>query len=216
VNAVRVAVVERPLRASRTTLAFTLEGEGGFQIIGPFDSARAAVAKLKAARAEVATVKLGSTSLEAIALLKQELPQLPTLVLMRLSCEQDAYRALSAGASGCLAENCTADRICSAIVDVLGGGMVIEPEIAKGFWRYLRSLRVPLDSARPGPWRLSAQELQILLYLAKGLSNAEVARLLSIGRRSVRTRLSHIYREMGVRSHLGATFLAARAGLIEL
>ncbi len=215
-NAARVAVLERPLRAPRTTLAFTLEGEGGFQIIGPFDSARAAVAKLKRASPEVATVKLGSSTLEAIALLKQELPQLPTLVLMRLSREQDVYRALTAGASGCLGESCTVDRIRSAIVDVLGGGMVIEPEIAKGFWRYVRSLRAPLDCARPGPWRLSAQELQILLFLAKGLSNAEVARLLSIGRRSVRTRLSHIYREMGVRSHLGATFLAARAGLIEL
>ncbi|HEX9508355.1 MAG TPA: hypothetical protein VF947_08100, partial [Myxococcales bacterium] len=72
-NAVRVAVVERPLRAPRT-LAFTLEGEGAFQIIGPFDSARAAIAKLKAASPEIATVKLGSTSLEAIALLKRELP----------------------------------------------------------------------------------------------------------------------------------------------
>jgi len=215
VNAVRAAVLESPLRAQRT-LAFALAGESGLQIVGPFDSGEAAVEKLKRASPDIAAVKLGSGSLEAVALLKQELPQLPTIVVMRLSCAHDVYLALEAGASGCLAENCTADRIRSAIVDVLDGGAVIEPKIAWSFWKYLRSLRAPSESARPGPWRLSALEVQILLYLAKGLSNAEVARLLSIPRRSVRTRLSHIYREMGVRSHLGATFLAARAGLIEL
>jgi len=215
VRAVRVAVIEKRRREPRN-LFRALEFTGGLEIIGPFDSAEAAVARLKAAAPEIAIVKLGSGGVRAIGLLKQELPEVPLIALMPLRRERDVYRALAAGASGCLCEYSMTQRVRSAISDVHDGGIVIEPRLARGFWRYVGALRGVPGSTPLGRWKLSALEIQILLYLAKGLSNAEVARLLSIGRRSVRTRLSHIYREMGVRSHLSATSLAARAGLIEL
>lgn len=215
VNAVRVAVIEKRRREPRN-LFRQLGDPGGLEMIGPFDAAEAAVARLKAAAPQVAVVKLGPGGLRAIGVFKQELPELPLIALMPLRRERDVYRALAAGASGCLCEYSMTQCIRSAISDVLDGGIVIEPRLAKRFWKYVGALRAVPGFTPPGPWRLSALEIQILLYLAKGLSNAEVALLLSIGRRSVRTRLSHIYREMGVRSHLSATFLAARAGLIEL
>ncbi len=59
-------------------------------------------------------------------------------------------------------------------------------------------------------------ELEILRYLAKGLSNRELGRVLALGRRSVRTHLSHIYRKLEVRSQVQATVVALRAGWIEL
>jgi DNA-binding CsgD family transcriptional regulator len=59
-------------------------------------------------------------------------------------------------------------------------------------------------------------ELDVLKYVTKGLSNAEVGTVMSLERRSVRTHLTHIYRKMGVNSHVEAVVLAIKAGIVEL
>ena len=56
----------------------------------------------------------------------------------------------------------------------------------------------------------------MLQYVARGLSNAEVGEVMSIERRTVRTHLSHIYRKMGVNTHVEAVVLAVRAGWLEI
>ena len=66
------------------------------------------------------------------------------------------------------------------------------------------------------PWNLSTTELDVLRYVAKGLSNAEVGRVMELERRTVRTHLGHIYTKLGVNSHVDAVVIALKAGLVEL
>ena len=56
----------------------------------------------------------------------------------------------------------------------------------------------------------------MLGYVAKGLSNAEVGRVMELERRTVRTHLSHIYKKMNVHSHVDAVVLALKAGIVAL
>ncbi len=56
----------------------------------------------------------------------------------------------------------------------------------------------------------------MLRYVAKGLSNAEVGRVMELERRTVRTHLGHIYTKLGVNSHVDAVVIALKAGLVEL
>ncbi len=53
-------------------------------------------------------------------------------------------------------------------------------------------------------------------YVAKGLSNAEVGQVMTLERRTVRTHLAHIYKKMGVNSHVEAVVMALKAGIVEL
>ena len=102
---------------------------------------------------------------------------------------------------GHLPNNLTVEKIRSGIHEVMGGGTVLEAIIARRFWNYFHSLQT---SARPKetPWGLSPVELDVLKYVTKGLSNAEVGTVMSLERRSVRTHRTHIYRKMCGNSHV--------------
>ncbi len=95
---------------------------------------------------------------------------------------------------------------------------MLEPVIAKRFWNYFQSVQAKPAAPKPdeNPWKLSPLEFDVLRYVAKGLSNAEVGEVMEIERRTVRTHLTHIYRKMGVNTHVEAVVLALRAGLVEL
>jgi two-component system response regulator DegU len=126
------------------------------------------------------------------------------------------YEAIQAGASGYLVKRVGPEKIRSAIDEVMAGGTVLEPIIAKRFWNYFQSIQGEKGKAATNPWELTEVEFDVLRYVAKGLSNAEVGRVMTLQRRTVRTHLTHVYRKMGVNSHVEAVVLALRAGIVEL
>ena len=96
---------------------------------------------------------------------------------------------MRAGASGYLVKGTKADRLVAAIVEVDAGGTVIEPRLARRFWAYFKGVQEPRKPSVPD---LTAMELEILQMIARGLSNEEAGRVISLDRRSVRTELGHI------------------------
>ncbi|MHB8877273.1 MAG: response regulator transcription factor, partial [Myxococcaceae bacterium] len=138
------------------------------------------------------------------------------LILTSFDDEQKVYEAIQAGASGYLVKRVGPEKIRSGIHEVMEGGTVLEPIIAKRFWNYFQSIKATPKQPAAVPWGLSALELQVLQYVAKGLSNAEVGQVMTLERRTVRTHLSHIYRKMSVNSHVDAVVLALRAGVVDL
>jgi DNA-binding NarL/FixJ family response regulator len=155
----------------------------------------------------------GMDGIEVIREVKPKLPELVILVLTTFDDEAKVYEAVSAGASGYLVKRVPVERIVSAIGEAMAGGFVVEAAIARRFWNYFQSLR----RGRPlqDPFSLTPEELELLQYVAKGLSNSELGRVLQIDRRTVRTRLAHVYKKMGVASHVDAVVKALKAGLIQ-
>ena len=138
---------------------------------------------------------------------------LDVLVLTSADDEQHLFDAMRAGASGYLVKGAKAARLIDAIVEVDRGGTVIEPRLAKRFWAYFKGVQEPRKPTVP---ELTAVELEILQMIARGLSNEEAGRVVSLDRRSVRTQLGHIYLKLGVRSHVGAVVKGLKLGLLEL
>lgn len=157
----------------------------------------------------------GIDGIEVTRRLKRRVPEVEVLILTSFDDEQKVYEAMQAGASGYLVKRVGAQKIRSAIHDVMAGGTVLEAIIAKRFWHYFHSLQTQ-HAAPQNPWGLTAEELEVLRFIAKGLSNAEVGRAMEIERRTVRTLLAHLYRKMGVHSHVDAAVLAVKAGLVEV
>jgi len=157
----------------------------------------------------------GIDGIEVTKRLKRRGSKTEVLILTSFDDEQKVYEAIQAGASGYLVKRVGPEKIRKAIQDVMEGGTVLEAIIAKRFWNYFQSIQAKPDTAQ-NPWNLSPVEFDVLRYVAKGLSNAEVGRVMTLERRTVRTHLGHIYRKMGVNSHVEAVVMALKAGIVEL
>ncbi len=157
----------------------------------------------------------GIDGIEVTARLKQRQPDVDVLILTSFDDEAKVYEAIRAGASGYLVKRVGIEKILSGIREVREGGVVVEAVIARRFWNYFQSVQAkppePVD-----PFGLSELELELLRFVAKGLSNAEVGRVMNIERRTVRTHLGHIYKKLGVNTHVEAVIQAMRAGLVEV
>lgn len=157
----------------------------------------------------------GIDGIEVTRRLKLRAAGVEVLILTSFDDEQKVYEAIQVGASGYLVKRVGPDKIRSAIHDVMAGGTVLEPIIAKRFWNFFHSVQA--KKAQPeNTWGLTAPEFDVLRFVAKGLSNAEVGRVMELERRTVRTHLSHIYKKMGVNSHVDAVVMALKAGIVEL
>ena len=157
----------------------------------------------------------GIDGIEVTRRLKRKVPKVEVLILTSFDDETKVYEAMQAGASGYLVKRVGPEKVRSGIHEVMAGGTVLEARIAKRFWNYFQSVQA--KPAQPqNPWNLSPTELDVLRYVAKGLSNAEVGRVMELERRTVRTHLGHIYKKLGVNSHFDAVVIALKAGLVEL
>ncbi|WNG17351.1 response regulator [Cystobacter fuscus] len=191
------------------------------ELVGSAQQGEEAVEEVVRTRPELVLLDLELPDVHGIEVtrrLKRRAPEVEVLILTSFEDEQKVYEAIQAGASGYLVKRVGPEKIRSGIREVMEGGTVLEPLIARRFWNYFHSLqaRPPEPERASNPWGLTPAEFEVLRYVAKGLSNAEVGRVMTLERRTVRTHLSHIYRKMGVHSHVEAVVLALRAGLVEL
>lgn len=211
---IRLYVVEDQ-RAVLKALLKLLSAFPEFEVVGTAPSGEEALLGLPRVEADVALVDIelpGIDGIELVSELKRRSVRSELLMLTSFVDDGKVFEAMRRGAAGYLVKGVSAERLCDAIVEVHGGGTVIEPRLAKTFWSYFKGVQEP---ARAEPL-LESDELEVLALIARGLSNAEAASVLNVGRRNVRTRLQRIYDKLGVRSHVEAVIVALKRGLIEL
>lgn len=156
----------------------------------------------------------GIDGIEVTRRIQRRAPSVEILILTSFDEEQKVYDAMRAGASGYLVKRVGPEKIRSAIHDVMGGGTVLEARIAKRFWNYFQAVQ-PSNAQPDNRCGLTPMELDLLSFLAKGLSNAELGRVMELERRTVRTHLSHVYRKLGVSSRVDAVVLALKTGIVK-
>jgi DNA-binding NarL/FixJ family response regulator len=188
-------------------------------VVGSAQDGEEAVTQVARTMPQLVLLDLELPSLHGIEVtrrLKSKVPQVEILILTSFDDEQKVYEAMQAGASGYLVKRVGPDRIRDAIHEVMGGGSVLEAQIAKRFWNYFQAVQARQAESAKNPWGLADVEIEVLQYLAKGLSNAQVGQVMALERRTIRTHLSHVYEKMGVHSHVDAVVRALRSGLIQL
>ncbi|MFP2932777.1 response regulator [Pyxidicoccus sp. 3LG] len=192
------------------------------EVIGTSQEGEAAVEEILQLRPQLVLLDLelpGINGIQVTQRVKRRAPDVEILILTSFDDEQKVYEAIQAGASGYLVKRVGPDKIRSGIKEVMEGGTVLEPIIARRFWNYFQSVQAKPatpEKKADNPWALTPLEFEVLRFVAKGLSNAEVGQVMTLERRTVRTHLSHIYRKMGVNSHVEAVVLALRAGVVDL
>ncbi|MDQ0579466.1 LuxR C-terminal-related transcriptional regulator [Streptomyces rishiriensis] len=137
------------------------------------------------------------------------------LVLTSTGHDGHAYAALRAGAGGFLLKDATPHELTAAVRVVAAGDAVITPELTRALIDTVRHERVPRAGERAvGLDSFTERERDVLVAVASGWSNAEIAARLSIAPTTVKSHVSHILAKIGARARVQAVAFAYEYGLV--
>ncbi|MFR9780872.1 response regulator [Micromonospora sp. MS34] len=143
--------------------------------------------------------------------------RLPVRVLILTTFDLDEYvvGALRAGASGFLAKDVPAEDLVTAIRTVAAGEAVVAPRILRRLLdRFADVLPDPAAAPPKELHALTEREREVLVQVARGLSNAEIARALSVSETTIKTHVGHVLTKLGLRDRVQAVVLAYETGLV--
>ncbi len=152
------------------------------------------------------------TGIEAIEEIKRENPQARILVLTSFSDDDKVFSAIKAGALGYLLKETSPDDLVHAIRDVYHGESSLHPAIAR---KLIRELNRP-TTLPPSDEPLTEREAEVLVLVARGLSNQDIADRLVISERTVRTHVSNILSKLHLANRTQAALYALKEGLTTL
>ncbi|GAA0443598.1 hypothetical protein Aca07nite_52380 [Actinoplanes capillaceus] len=138
------------------------------------------------------------------------------LVLTERDTDDEVVAAVAAGASGYLCKDTPHSELIAAVRAVAAGGAVIAPPIlARVLTRLAGALPTAADNsaaARLGP--LTGREREVLVHVARGRSNAEIATILGVSETTVKTHVGHVLTKLRLRDRTQAVVLAYETGLV--
>jgi len=143
--------------------------------------------------------------------------KLPVRVLILTTFDLDEYvvGALRAGASGFLAKDVPAEELVAAIRTVAAGEAVVAPRILRRLLDRFAELLPDPNSSLPNQLStLTDREREVLVQVARGLSNAEIAQVLMVSETTVKTHVGHMLTKLGLRDRVQAVVLAYETGLV--
>ena len=137
------------------------------------------------------------------------------LILTTFDVDDYVYQALRAGASGFLLKSAPPRELAGAIRTVASGDALLSPPITR---RLIEEyVARPRRTVGPGVAfdRLTARETEVLMLIARGLSNAEIASRLYLAEPTVKTHVTRVLAKLGVRDRVHAVVLAYECGLVQ-
>jgi len=192
-----------------------IEAEEGIVVIDEACDGVEAVLKARALNPDVILIDLQmprKTGVEAIEEIKQTNPDAKILVLTSYSDDEIVFAAIKAGALGYLLKESSTQELIQAIRDVHNGESSLHPVIAR---KLIRELNRP-SSLPPSDESLTEREVEVLILVARGLPNQNIANALIISERTVRTHVSNILSKLHLANRTQAALYALKEGLITL
>ncbi len=198
-----VAIVEDDVPA-REILAGWIRDADGFRLVGEFDDAETALAKLPAEKPSVVLFDINLPGMSGIECVRKLKPRLPDTQFVMVTVYEDAnhiFNALSAGASGYLLKQTRRHELIDALKDVHAGGSPMSSQIARKVVQNFYRTETKADGAAV---ELSPREREVLELLARGYLYKEIAEMLKISVLTVNTYIRRIYEKLHVRSRAQA------------
>jgi len=144
--------------------------------------------------------------------LRKEAPKIKILILSVHSNKEYIFRIIQAGAHGYVSKESSPEQLLHAIVSVYDGQTFFSPEIAQAALSQLVS-----NGGKTEPFtQLTSREREVLVLIAEGQSNKEIANRLGIGVRTIETHRERIMRRLDIHSVAGLTKFAIANGLVSL
>jgi DNA-binding NarL/FixJ family response regulator/class 3 adenylate cyclase len=216
---VRVLIVDDQVLV-RTGFRMILEAEPDLEVVGEASDGHEAVAQARSLAPDVVLMDVRMPEMDGIEATRQLLDadgaKSKVVMLTTFDMDEYVYEALRAGASGFLLKDVPPEQLVAGIRAVASGDALLAPSVTR---RVIEEfVRRPPDSVREPPTSLSeltARELEVLKLIARGLSNAEIAKELFVSETTVKTHVAHVLMKLDLRDRVQAVVLAYESGLVQ-
>jgi DNA-binding NarL/FixJ family response regulator/class 3 adenylate cyclase len=218
-GSVRVMIVDDQALV-RAGFKMILEAEPDMEVVGEAADGNQAIAEWQRLKPDVVLMDVRMPEMDGIEATRQLLAHddAETKVVMLTTFDMDeyVYDALRAGASGFLLKDVPPEQLVVGIRSVASGDALLAPSVTRRVIEEFVSR--PLASARAVPNEvedLTARELEVLKHVARGLSNAEIAKALFVSETTVKTHVAHVLMKLDLRDRVQAVVLAYESGLVQ-
>jgi DNA-binding NarL/FixJ family response regulator len=205
-------------RLVRAGFRMILKAEAGLEVIAEAADGLEAVKAVQELRPDVVLMDIRMPKLDGLETTRRILarpePRPRVVVLTTFDLDQYVYEALLAGASGFVLKDIPPEQLVEAIRVVAHGDALLSPTITRRLIEEF--VRRPPDAAHPPPReleQLTPREAEILRFVARGLSNAEIAAQAFVSEPTVKTHIARILMKLGLRDRVQVVVYAYEHGL---
>jgi DNA-binding NarL/FixJ family response regulator len=209
----------------REGLLVLLGAQEGIEVVGEAADGRDAVEKAAALRPDVVLMDVRMPVLDGLEATRRILGDqgrraddasgtTRVLILTTFDLDEYVYQALRAGASGFLLKDATAQTLTEAVRVVATGDAMLSPAVTRRLLGTFARLGGPRGPTRDQVDRLTERETEVLVLIARGRSNAEIASELVLAEQTVKTHVSRILAKLDLRDRTQAAIFAYETGLV--
>ncbi|OEJ45529.1 DNA-binding response regulator [Streptomyces agglomeratus] len=214
---IRVLIVDDQIMV-REGFTVLLNAMPEIEVVGEAVNGREAIAQVAALRPDVVLMDIRMPELNGIEATREIVAadaDAKVLVLTTFDLDEYVYQALRAGASGFLLKDASARQLADGVRVVASGEALLAPTVTKR----LISEFSKLSEAPPPPalaqiGDLTERETEVLVLIAQGLSNAEIAAHLVVAESTIKTHVSRVLVKLGLRDRTQAAVFAYEARLV--
>jgi len=205
----------------RAGFRMILDAEANVDVVGEAGDGREAIDQVRSLRPDVVLMDIRMPELDGLEATRRIVADFQgdgaprILMLTTFDLDEYVYEALRAGASGFLLKDTPPEQLVAAIHVIAEGDALLSPSITKRvISEFVRGVGPKPASQFPRLDELTARELEVLKLIARGLSNAEIAKELFVSETTVKTHVARILMKLNLRDRVQAVVLAYEAGVV--
>ncbi|MDO5727547.1 MAG: response regulator transcription factor, partial [Bowdeniella nasicola] len=214
---IRVAIVDDQ-QLVRAGFALVINSQSDMEVLVEAGDGREAIAKLTTLPCDVVLMDVRMPvmdGLEATAKLSQLSPQTKVIILTTFDVDEYVLAAVRAGASGFLLKDAPPEDMLQAIRTVNSGDAVIAPSSTKRLLAHVaHMLPAEAGDAIERVDQLTTREREVLIEMAHGYSNTEIASRLSVSEATIKTHVGRVLAKLQARDRVQAVITAYETGLV--
>jgi DNA-binding NarL/FixJ family response regulator len=203
----------------RSGLRLLLEAEPDLHVVGEAGTGAEAIELARLRRPDVVLMDVQMPVMDGIEATRRIVAARPpgggprVVILTTFDLDEYVFAGLRAGAAGFLLKNAPADDLVAAVRVVAAGDALLAPAVTRRVVEAFSRRRPPAETA--GLARLSAREREVLLLVARGRSNGQIATELVVGEATVKSHVSSTLAKLGLHDRVEAVIFAYESELVE-
>lgn len=198
----------------RVGFRMIVESQPGMVIAGEAADGQEAIELVRRERPDVMLMDIRMPRVDGIEATRQVAGATRVVILTTYELDEYVFDALAAGASGFLLKAAPPEHLIHAIEVVAAGNALLDPSVTRRLIAEFAKRPEPMLKRPKELASLTDREREVLLEIARGFTNAEIAGRLHVSETTVKTHVAHVLDKLGLRDRVQAVIIAYEAGLV--